>query len=774
MDLELIQLPVHLEIILKSYKTRQYNNQVQETISDVVVMRQPTLSYEFQEPVKDYISERAESSKRMPVYYTRQQVVINGKKTVITNPIPLIDEDGNEVFKLQHKITKINNPSYIEVKNEYMALINSFREHDTDEFVGGMPVQLQKDCISQLFRGTRYQQLIYSMTLKADGLRNLLFLSKTGILYLIDRSLNIYYFRRPSGFAASVEPTDYPFLFDGELVYHSNGRFEYLIFDVIICQDRGILWNWINNNYYDRLYIIHKATSFDLKAFTEFDITSKIWFPLGDIKDELDIYEYVKKETNKIRKSLKLPKLVDDGLILQPWDGFYVPFREWNVYNNVQFKWKPPDRLTIDVKLKTNPNNKKEWWLLTKRDQEYMVKQDDGQNIHAIVKKTETLIKNFRDNDVVECKLDSKFNSERNIFKIILKRTDKTEGNSLETIMSTMNVVSNPFTLDIIKPAITSIISQTNVKDIIKFMPFNKLALMSVDIFFTNSEINSIKNLYNLYFGISDDGLLVEDQEDPMTGDELPGILLENPELNEPEISTMVNPGGIDFERGNEFGTLKEILSSIEKMGTSPIQRKSQYELELRIYPYIKKRKTDNLKKFTYYYLLDYFRKTNMNHTMTYSIDILENTGSQRSGFEPTYRSTYGSLDLTNPINQIKTRIREYRSIPKKDTKFPLTYKLSLSTETDTSKVVRPQTQKQNGIVYNKARVKYRDSFLTFDGLWRVDITRVITTNNLMSGTGTETYELECEYVSRQVDFDTFLRSMSDIYKKILFNSNYC
>ena len=167
-------------------------------------------------------------------------------------------------------------------------------------------------------------------------------------------------------------------------------------------------------------------------------------------------------------------------------------------------------------------------------------------------------------------------------------------------------------------------------------------------------------------------------------------------------------------------------------MGSSPMQRKSQYELEFRIYPYIKKRQTDNLKKFTYYYLLDYFRKSRMNHIMTYSIDILENTGNRRSGNEPTYRSTYNSLALTNPVNQIKTRIREYRSIPPKDNKFPLTYKLSLSNEADTTKIVRPQTQKQNGVVYNKARVKYRDSFLTFDGLWRVDITRVITTNNII------------------------------------------
>ena len=758
MSLELIQLPVFLEVVLKTYITPEYDRQAQETISDIVVKRQPTLVYEFQEPTKDYVSERAESSKLMPVFYKREEVVIKGKKVVLTNPIPLTDEQGKPVFKLEHKTTRINNRAYLEVKNEYLGLINKFREHESDEFVGGMPVQLQKNCISQLFRGTDYQPLIYGMTLKADGLRNLLFLSKTGILYLIDRSLNIYYFRRPSGFAASFEPTDYPFIFDGELVFHADGSFEFLIFDVIIYQDQGVLFNWINHNYYDRLHIIHKATSFDFKDFSEFIITSKMWFPISEIKDQDDIYDYVKKKTNKTRESLKLPKLVDDGLILQPWDGFYVPFREWNVYNNVQFKWKPPQRLTIDVKLRTNPNNRKEWWLLTKRDQEYMVKQPDGKNIHAIVKKTETLIKKYYDNDVVECQLDSRFNSERNIFKIILKRTDKTEGNSLETIMSTMNVVSDPFTLDIIKPAITSIISKRNPENALRFLPYDKLVLMSVGIFFTEPEITSIRNIYNLCFGVSDDGGIEEPEE-----------YIEETQLN-------VNPGGLDFERPNQFGAvnLKEMVSNLERMGTTPMQRKSQYELELRIYPYIKKRQVENLKKFTYYYLLDYFKKSGMQRKYTYTIDIIETPSKSRKNTDPTFRSTYNSLALTDPLNQIKTRIREYRSTPTDPKLFPLTYKLSLSTETETSKVIAPQTQKQTGVVYNKSRVKSRDSFLTFDGLWRVDITHVLTTNNLNAMLGPETYEIECEYVGKLVDFDTFLESMSSIYKTILFHSNYC
>jgi hypothetical protein len=329
--------------------------------------------------------------------------------------------------------------------------------------------------------------------------------------------------------------------------------------------------------------------------------------------------------------------------------------------------------------------------------------------------------------------------------------------------MSTMSVVSNPFTLDILKPAIIGILER-NPRKALEFMPFDKLALMSVGVFFTQTEITSIRNIYNMYFGISDDGRI--DQPD-------------EPDEQE-EIQVNVNPGGLDFERPNEFGvveerpTLADMISNLERMGTAPMQRKSQYELELRIYPYTKKGKINSIKKFTYSYLLDYFKKSGMQYIQSYTIDIIEKSSKKRSATDPVLRSTYNDTSLTNPLNQIKTRIRDYRSVPSDPNLFPLTYKLSLSTETETKKKVGPKTQKDNGVVYNKSRVKYRDSFLTLDTLWRVDITHVLTTYDLTSMLGDETYELECEYVGKTVDFDTFLESMSHIYKTILFNSNYC
>jgi hypothetical protein len=752
---------------------------MEETFADTVVQRQTKLQEEFMSPYKGGMSVPT-GTKRMPMVLSRENVLIRGKKIINTDPVILRDTDGRPSVKLTETFTLIDNPDYMRVKEEYLDLIKDLREHETDEFVGGMPVQLQKNCMSQLVRGTAYQKLIYGATLKADGLRNLLFLSRTGILYLIDRGLNIFFLRRPTGYAVSFKPTEFPFLFDGELLNHS-GVFEFLIFDVIIYEHGGQNYNWVSNNYYDRLSIIHKATTRDLLAFTEFSITAKTWFPIGDIAKVDDFYKYIKQETNKIRKKLKLPNLIDDGLILQPWDGDYVPFREWNVYKNVQFKWKPPDRLTIDVKLRDNPNNKLEWWLLTKRDQEYQVKQANGQNVHAVVKRTAVLNAKYKEGDIVECKLDASYsassgillgtNTQRNRFKIILKRGDKTEGNSLQTIMSTMSVVSDPFTLDILKPAITSVLNYGPPKDLLEIFPYNKLFIFACDIFFNKTEISAIKNIYNLYFGIKDQGPIDEPEEPELTPEEHIEIsqeLAENTELQPEQVQLLVNP--VEFVSGSAFGG-----GAVSVPMDTGKKKDAKYELEFRIYNYIKKGRVDNIKKFTYYYLLDYFRKSGATEQYTFSIDIIKKgrVSKKSTILEPTYRSTYSDISLKNPINQLKTRIREFRSVPTDPVNFPLTFNLSLSTEASSGITVGRKSTSPNGaVVYNKARVKHRYSFGY--GLWQVDITLVITTNDLLSGAGSESYEVECEYIGGEVPFETFLSSMSDVYKIILFNSSYC
>jgi hypothetical protein len=620
-----------------------------------------------------------------------------------------------------YKKTIDENKEYFTIKNEYMKLIQDFRENESDQFIGGMPVQLQKDCLGQLLRGTHYQKLIYGITLKVNGVRHLMYVSKSGMVYFIDRITNFYYFKRPDQSSIQLQPTEFPFLFDGELVFHEQTkRWEFLIFDVLFYEDRGKLYNWMSNNYYDRLFILDKAINKDLYGvFTEFDITLKTWFPIERIKDTNDIYKYVIEETNKERKLLKKPILEEDGLILQPFDGNYVTFREWNVYNNVQFKWKPPSELTVDFKIKFNPENKNQWWLLTKSEQNYDVKQPDGTTVHAIIIPTELQKKLYIEGDVVECKLKEQTNPERNIFIPLNKREDKNEGNSLQTIMSTMEVVQNKFTLDILKPAILAITTGTNSEEVLKFYNVSKLILCSVGMFFTETEISEIKNIYeyNTSFG----------------------------------------------------GLLEDTLKNIKKTKSNK-KYKQDRELEFRVYPYIKKGKKENIKKFTYFYFLDFLMKSGMRHEYNFSIDIILNDITKQN---ETYRSTYKDFTLKNPINIVKRKVKEYRAKPLNDKQLydNLTFKLSLSTETETDIVIGLKSQLHDRVVYNTIRIKQRNSF--YFNNWRIDITKVITTMDIHD-LSNETYEIECEYIGEKIPFQMFLESMNTMYKLILQNNSYC
>ena len=628
------------------------------------------------------------------------------------------------------------NKVYFNVKDEYLSYINAFREHKTasDQFIGGMPVQLQKDCLSQLIRTTPDNKLVYQLTLKVNGIRNLMFLSKSGIIYFIDRVTNIFYFTRPNGEIVSLQPTEMYFLFDGELVFHEKTkRWEFLIFDVILYPDKGVVYNWMSHSYPDRLVIIKNAVK--NIPMVDFDVTMKQWFPITEILKTNFIYTHIIESTNTLRKKLNKPILEDDGLILQPFDGEYIPFTEWNRYNNVQFKWKPPEQLTVDFKIKINTKDKKEWSLLTKSGENYGVKQPDGSQVNAVMFPNSA----YKENDVVECKLYQGSNPYKNIFVPILKRTDKTEGNSYQTIMSTLEAMTNMFTLDILKPAIESIISRKNMENVLEFYSLNKLVICNIGNIFTTDEISKIKEIYENYYKKN------YVQQPDEQGD-----------------SSESEQDGSDYEYF-EFGAsksfkLNELVQQFKKQTTKP---ETYYELEFKIFPYIKKGKKENIQKFTYYYFLDYLKKSGMKHVYTPSIDILmSHKGS-------TYRSTYTNLALTDPVeNLIKQTVNVYRAVPSIGNN--LTFKLTLSTETKTKTIVKPKNKKHRD---NLLRVKFRDSFYYFN-LWRIDITRVLTT--IGNTAPVETYEIECEYIGGVIEFTTFINSMSDIYKLVLFNTNYC
>lgn len=397
----------------------------------------------------------------------------------------------------------IPNPEYLYLQKEYYQLIKDIPRENEEEFIGGMPVQLEKGCLKELIK-----QGNYVMTLKVDGERFLLFLSSNGILYFIDRSMNFYYLMNDDN-TDRMRPLNVPpFLFDGELVKHAEvienkkvkfpESMEYLIFDCLCFDNKSFVNETYNIRYDICKHALKNVFKRYLKRSTKlFEISLKVWYNLYTINLTDDIYSFISKETNKGRNL----KLKADGLILQPWNTSYIPYGPWNRYNNVQFKWKPCNELTIDFKIKVAGPN--EWNLLTKTDQVYMINQENGNPLPATCIPTDLQKTKFFENDVVEFKYKQTGNPNGNLFTPSRLRNEK-EANGLSTIKSTICVIKDPFTLDLLKPAIKFLNSKSetitkDAKNYLNLFSSSDLILSITSMFFTKYEIKQIKSVYDIY-----------------------------------------------------------------------------------------------------------------------------------------------------------------------------------------------------------------------------------------------------------------------------------
>ena len=432
-------------------------------------------------------------------------VIIKEKKVAVKNP------DGSISWTTEYITNPAPNLKYIQLKAEYSYLIKDIRENDTEseyppgeEFVGGMPVQLEKGCLKNLLQTDQKGNYVYQMTLKVDGERFLLFIGRDGIVYLIDRSVNFYYFVQDSGeMVPFLDPsTVKPFLFDGELIYHKETKvYEYIIFDCLYYQGDSFISKNYSGRYSACVYaynnVLKKYFQKISNSLGELTVSVKIWYSITAIAKEANIYKFIANATNKSRP--KNSQLISDGIVLQPFDQPYIPYGAWNKFRNIQFKWKPSDQLTLDFKIKIYGPN--EWHLLTKTDQEYAVKQADGTNLPAICIPSETQKGKYHDSEVVEFKLAAGKNLHKNIFIPIRPRHEK-DANSYNTIMSTLNVINNPFNLDELKPAF---IAKSSLSKILNIYSESDLILCCLNNFFTKKETKQIKIVYDKY--LSEDPL---------------------------------------------------------------------------------------------------------------------------------------------------------------------------------------------------------------------------------------------------------------------------
>jgi hypothetical protein len=400
--------------------------------------------------------------------------------------IPVVLYNNKGKITISPPGNPFNNKNYLDIKTEYINLIKPYRETGADQFIGGQPVQLEKHCIYNLLRKSKLNNdLAYYVTLKADGDRYLMFKTESGVVYFIDRSTNIAFFTG----SKMLEPGN-RFLFDGELVRHeATGEYEFLLFDVIFYNNES----YMGNNYFERMSILQLfESSMKSLGYPIIPLSIKSWYNINTLTG--DFYKNVILKTKKNRSHFQ--DLKADGLILQPFDAGYVPFRSWVEPENVQFKWKPIELLTIDFQVKII--SPKIWELLTRstgsKPQNFSIKDENGEAIKAICTNFGNFVDLVSDGDIVE------FKYIRSNFIPYKMRSEKNEPNSYLTAMSTISAIKNFFNLGDYKTEID--VASGKGTDTTKFLmcyPKIRLASCANTIVFDPSVLKKINSVFKEY-----------------------------------------------------------------------------------------------------------------------------------------------------------------------------------------------------------------------------------------------------------------------------------
>ena len=261
--------------------------------------------------------------------------------------------------------------SYVEMENEYdnyLKLIHGkkmekgHRKHPTD-FLGPSSISLEIDHIMEK-SGINIRNN-YAVTDKADGARKLLFISKTGKIFLIDTNMNFQF--------TGCVSTNYPnTIIDGEhVLYNKKGEYvnKYLCFDLYYIKGA-------NMTVYPLIYkdkMLYSSAKIDKNKFRLTELNTL----LGDldIKSVLDgkrvSLEITMKKFNSSKNIFNecnsiLSKEADglfdydiDGLIFTPIDksvgsdvlGELLEPRKKTWFRS--FKWKPKEFNTIDFLVTT-------------------------------------------------------------------------------------------------------------------------------------------------------------------------------------------------------------------------------------------------------------------------------------------------------------------------------------------------------------------------------------------------------------------------------------
>jgi len=291
---------------------------------------------------------------------------------------------------LQGTMYPISYPEQQEITREYMKMIwgdeyEPSRRVTSQNFIGPNSITLQLTNIATIDDNSNIANIRkdFIVTDKADGDRHLMYISKSGKIYLISSNMDIKF----TG-AKTLDEDCFNTLFDGELISHDkNGNFInlYAAFDIYFHKNKDIrhytflLSEEQEDIYESRYYLLQKLSSV-LKPISITDSGSSKQD--GSIKELLN--KYKTRESSPIRFIMKKfypmtskQTIFDgckeilfkekEGLFEYETDGLIFTHMFYGVGSNIvgksgpktkvtweySFKWKPPQYNTIDFLVTT-------------------------------------------------------------------------------------------------------------------------------------------------------------------------------------------------------------------------------------------------------------------------------------------------------------------------------------------------------------------------------------------------------------------------------------
>lgn len=316
---------------------------------------------------------------------------------------------GSTYIDFKDDIYNIDMNEYFNTISSYNSLINTFfqkhlkRKEDIIRYQN-KPINLK---IKNLLENNKD----FAITSKLDGTRTFLYVTNKGS-YLI----------QPPNDVVKIDASDNNkiYILDGELI---NGTI--YLFDIVYTSD---VKNIMNKEFHFRYEYLEKIK---LK-FKNLDVQIKNFY-----HDTSDFYKNV-NEALEENKYFEESGIKTDGIIIQPIKKPYI--------NDITYKWKPHEQLTIDFKVCKIQGTEDEYNLLSMENESFRGTKN------FIYEKTVTFKDNlFKKENVEDRIIEFEWNHHTKNFKPVRFRIDRDIPNKNEVVNSVWEDINKPVTLEMIK-----------------------------------------------------------------------------------------------------------------------------------------------------------------------------------------------------------------------------------------------------------------------------------------------------------------------------------